>query len=462
MIRDSSNPFGLNVVMSTPVAKIVVNSNIAGARVLVVDDDAIIPAIVSKILEQHHVEATTASNAKDASALLESEQFDLVITDIRMPGDSGVDLLARIRKTSSRLPVVIMTGMVSVEAAVECMKIGANDYVSKPFTAEKLIKVVEQVLEETRREAIAELNETKILNGYVGSNIGGYEIAGVIGEGNRGIVLLAERWVDQQKEQYALKLMKVRHLADDKMNETLVRFEREARVAARINHPNVVKIMQYSLTRKDKTPYIVMEYVKGKTLTQYIGDPSLNVIQKITILRQIVDALQAVHEQGLAHRDIKPGNIMIDEQRTAKLADFGTVRLPDSELTMAYDIIGTPAYLAPEAFHTSDVDHRADLFSLGVVAYELLFGTRPFAGTNIATVSQSITRELPVEPRKLDHTCPMRLQQILAKMLTKEIDRRYQSSVEILADIDELLERYPDRVDEDLPPPAATAIRDWK
>ena len=391
----------------------------------------------------------------------ENGKFDLVITDIGMPGPSGIDLLAEIKKEKPEMPVIIMTGMPSIEAAVECMKIGADDYLSKPFTAASLIEVVHSVIDEARSAANRELGETNLVQGYVGSMIGGYEIVSKLGEGNRGVVLLGEKWIDDEKSQYAIKMMKVNYLPEDKLNETLERFEREARVAAKVDHPNTVKIFDYAVTRKKKIPFIVMEYIEGKSLTPYIGDKSMEIRQKVDILRQVADALTALHEHGVAHRDVKPGNIMLQKDGNIKLTDFGTVRIPDSDLTVLYDIIGTPAYLSPESFMTARVDPRSDLFSLGVVAYELLLGVRPFEGANIPTISQSITMTLPVEPAKLDRNFSVRLQEILAKMLKKDPDERYQTANEIVHAFEQFLDLYPDRVDDGLARDPDLTKRDW-
>ena len=149
----------------------------------------------------------------------------------------------------------------------------------------------------------------------------------------------------------------------------LKRFMNEAKAVSAVMHPNIVSIVEYGVCESEKIPFIAMEYARGKSLKEYIIDEDeFTTVQKALILRQIADALSAIHERKICHRDIKPANIMVDQALTVKLTDFGIAHLPDSDLTMTANIIGTPTYMSPEAFISAKVDERSDIFSLGIVA----------------------------------------------------------------------------------------------
>jgi serine/threonine protein kinase len=201
-----------------------------------------------------------------------------------------------------------------------------------------------------------------------------------------------------------------------------------------------VQVVEYGLTSDEKLPFIVMEYLSGKTLKYYTDHPNeLSPREKVEILRQIAEALAAIHAQGICHRDIKPHNILLSDEGRAKVMDFGIARLPDSELTMTSELLGSPAYLAPESFLSAHVDHRGDLFSMGILAYELLLGEKPFKGANLSNFAHLIQHERPIEPRKLQPGFPLRLQGLLARMLKKKRDERIASAVLVSQELETFL-----------------------
>jgi serine/threonine protein kinase len=142
--------------------------------------------------------------------------------------------------------------------------------------------------------------------------------------------------------------------------------------------------------------------------------------------------LGAIHAVGICHRDVKPGNIMIDRGMNAKITDFGIAKLPESELTNTNNLMGTLPYMAPEAFFSSDIDYRADFFSLGVLSYEMLCGRRPFKGNNMVEIGKNICKQRPTEPREMQPDLPVELQNIVANLLKKHPAHRYQRGSEIV------------------------------
>jgi serine/threonine-protein kinase len=217
---------------------------------------------------------------------------------------------------------------------------------------------------------------------------------------------------------------------------------REGQILARIDHPCIVKIFECGMPAEGEAgvAYIIMEFVSGDPLDRLIERRSLAMDDKIGILSQIASALVVVHRNGIMHRDIKPGNVIVTAAMHAKLTDFGVAHIDDSVLTMTREMIGSPAYMAPECFvHGGKVpDARADIFSLGVLAYEMFTGFRPFSGQAFADLAQSIRSSRPPAPRELVPEIPEGVESILSRMLAKSPTDRFQSSHEVVAAINQM------------------------
>jgi serine/threonine-protein kinase len=284
------------------------------------------------------------------------------------------------------------------------------------------------------------LNKTRKI--VVQRTVGNYRLLKVIGEGANGIVYLCQD-VDSGLI-YAMKMlrMKVRGNDDSEKQSAIENFINESTAISQINHPNIINFIEFGYRRSGKraTPYIVMEYFKGKSLSYYIDNPDeITLYEKVRIIRQLAQALSAVHSKNILHRDIKPENILLSEALQVKVTDFGVCHLPTSaQMGFAEGIFGTPRYIAPEYFRKGRIDQRGDIYSLGVVAYELLLGTKPFAGLTLKELVRKTLKEYPEEPVKIDSEFPLPLQGILAKMLKKKPKRRYYEASEIIRDIDAL------------------------
>jgi serine/threonine protein kinase len=214
------------------------------------------------------------------------------------------------------------------------------------------------------------------------------------------------------------------------------RFMQEAEAASRVSDPHVVTIMDFGVSEEQHVPYIVMEYIEGHTLKTLIDREDLTLTDKLSIISQVAEALDAIHAVGICHRDVKPGNIMIDRDMNVKMTDFGIAKLPESDLTNADNLMGTLPYMAPEAFFSSDIDYRADFFSLGVLAYEMLCGRRPFKGDSMIEIGNNICKLRPTEPRELQPAVPIEAQQLIATLLKKRPEHRFQRGSEIVAELD--------------------------
>ena len=259
----------------------------------------------------------------------------------------------------------------------------------------------------------------------VGKTISHYKILEKLGEGGMGEVYLAEDLKLERK--VAIKFLP-QHLTKDK--ENVERFEREAKAAASLNHPNIVTI--HDIIEEDNQIYIVMEYVEGKSLRDLISPKSQFPIPNyVDIITQISEGLSQAHQAGIVHRDIKPENILIDKDARVKILDFGLAKLKGvSKLTKESSTLGTVHYMSPEQLRGEEVDHRSDIWSLGVVFYEMLTGDVPFKGDYDQAVAYSIHNE---EPEPISGIAPEH-NELLHKLLAKEPEKRYQS-LEILAEV---------------------------
>ncbi|HSE98626.1 MAG TPA: protein kinase, partial [Blastocatellia bacterium] len=275
-----------------------------------------------------------------------------------------------------------------------------------------------------------------------GRFIGPYRIVSLLGRGGMGEVYLAEDTRLERK--IALKLLPADHTRDP---DRVRRFEREAKAASALNHPNILTIHEIGET--DGIHYIVSEHVEGSTLRAMMqrGRPGIN--EAITIAEQITAALSVAHESGIIHRDIKPENVMVRPDGLVKVLDFGLAKLTESQ-SPAVDsqtstvgrfstepgvVMGTVSYMSPEQVRGLEVDRRTDVFSLGVMLYEVIAGRRPFEG---ATVIDLIAALLTAEPPPLRQHCAEateELEQITAKCLAKDQEARYQSADELLTDL---------------------------
>ena len=270
-----------------------------------------------------------------------------------------------------------------------------------------------------------------------------YEILDQLGAGGMGVVYRARDLRLQRT--VALKFLPPALSADAHAKR---RFLTEARAAAALEHVNVCTVHEIGETEAGQL-FIAMALVEGESLRQAVERGPLPAPQAMDIARQLAAALQSAHAHGIVHRDVKPGNVMLGPGGVVKLVDFGVAKLEGSTVTGAGGTPGTAAYMSPEQVRGDDVDHRTDLWALGVVLYEMLAGKRPFTGGSDATIAHAITTGEPVRLRALDSRIAAALDDIVVRALEKQRDRRFQSAGEMLA----ALQRA------DTPPTASTPRR---
>lgn len=263
---------------------------------------------------------------------------------------------------------------------------------------------------------------------------GRYEIVGELGRGAMGIVYKAMDPVIGRT--VAVKTIRLSEEGTGlKRSELLSRFQTEARAAGLLTHPNIVVV--YDAGEEDGLYYITMELVEGKSLQALLdGGHSFPLPRTLRILDQTCSALQFAHERNVVHRDIKPANLMLTADDTVKITDFGTAKILQFGSTQQTShVMGTPSYMSPEQVKGRAVDGRSDIFSLGVMLYEMVTGEKPFPGQNITTVIYKIVNEEPVPPRQIDPSIHPGISAVVMKALAKEPEQRYQTCREMLEDL---------------------------
>lgn len=267
---------------------------------------------------------------------------------------------------------------------------------------------------------------------YIGKRLDGrYEIHELIGVGGMANVYRCNDTVDDRE--VAIKILKDEYLNN---KEFIRRFKNESKAIAMLSHPNIVKV--YDVSFGDMIQYIVMEYIDGITLKEYIE--SQGIIEwkdAIHLTTQVLKALQHAHESGIVHRDIKPQNIMLLQDGTIKVTDFGIARFSDKATqTMTDQAIGSVHYIAPEQARGSVTDGKTDIYSVGVMLYEMLTGRLPFDGDSAVTVALMQLQSTPKRPREINPGIPIGLEQITMRAMQKQPEDRYASAAEMLSDIE--------------------------
>ena len=266
----------------------------------------------------------------------------------------------------------------------------------------------------------------------IGKTISHYRIIDKLGEGGMGVVYRAE---DTALDRHvALKFLSPQALGTE---DALDRFVREAKTAASLSHPNICTI--YEIGEAGGQTFIAMALIEGESLKDRIERGPLKLSDAVDLARQVSEGLSAAHKKGIVHRDLKPGNVMVTAEGRAKIMDFGLAKAPDqARLTKTGTTTGTVAYMSPEQSRGEDVDERTDIWSFGVMLYEIVTGRRPFVGDYEQAVVYSIMNDEPEPVTGLRTGVPMELERIIAKAITKRVDERYQHADDLTADLKSL------------------------
>ncbi len=273
------------------------------------------------------------------------------------------------------------------------------------------------------------------MDSLIGRTVGPYQILEELGRGGMAVVYKA--WQPSLERTIALKVLPEYFRHDPQL---VARFQREARAAAHLEHPNIVHIIDTGVA--DGLPYIAMEYLEGGSLRDRLAQGALAPAAALALVEQIASALDHAHSRGLIHRDVKPANILFTADGRPKVADFGIARVAEgTRLTQTGTLMGTPEYMAPEQAEGQPVDHRADLYALGVLLYQALTGRVPFHSTTPHATLHAVIYEPPPPPRQLNPALPQAVENVVLKALSKRPEARFQRGEDMVSSLRAALAR---------------------
>ena len=412
-------------------------------HLLVVDDNEANRDMLAQRLIRKGYEVETAESGLEALGLIDDKAFDLVLLDIMMPGMSGIEVLARLREsyTTRDLPIIMATANDSTESVVQALELGANDYITKPIDFPVALARVESHLRQ--KAARLEQPEEQPKEGSVLA--GKYRLGEPLGAGSYGTVFRAMHL--ELETEVALKVL---HDSGTFATEALARFRREGISACRVRHPNAVSVLDFGVT-EGHIAYMVMELLEGRSLQEELAAEGPMKPQRcLEILRPVCSMLGEAHDEGLVHRDIKPANVFLHHSRseeTVKVLDFGIAKLindanPDNQLTGEGRIVGSPAYMAPERFNSDSFDGRADVYSVGVMLFQMLVGRLPFVSKELMSIAMLHLGEAPPSIHELNPSVPLEIDAVVQLALAKHPSER-PSARELAKTFQEVLASTP-------------------
>ncbi len=412
-------------------------------KILIVEDDLALLETLKTFLEIENFEVLTADDGDKGFQLALQEKADLIVLDINLPTINGYEVCRKIRTKGIMTPIIMLSGEKREELDKALgLDIGADDFLLKPFGTKEFLARINAVLrrsglkvEETgeyyTRTETLEIPSAALPRGSTFA--GRYEVVEELGRGGMGKVY---RVTDKKiGEEVALKLLSPSIAADKK---TIERFRNELKFARKISQRNVCRM--FDLSEEDGTPFITMEYVSGEDLKSLLKKTGQLTIKKaIAITKQVCEGLAEAHRLGVVHRDLKPHNIMIDKEGNARIMDFGIARsMKMKGITEAGTVFGTPEYMSPEQVEGLDVDQRSDIYSLGVILFEMVTGEVPFKGESALSVALKHKTDIPPAPRKINPEIPESLNRVILMCMEKDREERYQDVGEFIADLEKL------------------------
>lgn len=408
-------------------------------KILVVDDEVTIRTNLVLLLRKEGFEVLEASNGKMALALAREQAPGLIISDVTMPVLDGYGLLQQLRADplTAHLPLIFLSAHSDRADQRRGMNLGADDYLGKPFTRHELLEAVSARI---RRSQALDRSDTlpqptRLAPGPTASSsteldVKGYRIVRKIGSGGMSDVFLAVREADQRE--LALKVLDT-GLNDDV--SLLHRFIQEYALLAQIDHPNVAKI--YDQGFADEHAFLSIEYFPGGDIKRRIA-AGMTQEQALGVAVQLALALQQIHQQGIVHRDVKPDNVMLRQDGSVALIDFGIAKHADHAAgpTLHGEIVGSPHYLSPEQAAGRPVTAASDIYCLGVILYEMLVGQRPYQADRVEVLlAQHLFSPPPQLPAQ--HAA---VQDLLDRLMHKDPGQRMESAQSV---VDYIAARWP-------------------
>ncbi len=390
-----------------------------------------------------------AHDMNEAQELFMKNRCDLIISNISEHPQCNFEFMRKVKYRRADVEFILLTEKSEMNEAVVAMRLGAFDYLDKKTEIKKFLSSVNQAITRQvnkRKHKVHNFTSMAVDDtpqGFIEHE--GYRTIRTLGAGASGLVLLVEK----NNTQYAMKLFRCRKTKKNVYTKREQRFLREAKILSGLNSDGVVKIHESGMTKEEGIPFMIMEYIKGRSLSSYIYSEELSIAERLDILIQLAIALRDIHNGEIIHRDIKADNILITEDFKVKIADFGisykeniTVIL-DDEMAGA----GTPRYMAPECFiKNQKITLTADLFSLSVLCYETLTGVYPFDGDTIPMIVDEIFHKEPVKIEEYLEGAPLELEAFFKRGLRKDPKLRYRNAGD-MAQVLHRVKRYYDMLE---------------
>ena len=418
-------------------------------RVLLVDDNADVRRSFGRALKRADYAVVEVENGQEAMAVLPEGDFDVVVSDVRMPDMGGVELLEAVHREDADLPVILMSGEPDLDTAMKAVRFGAIEYLTKPVELSALKESVARALDlrKSRQKAKQALEAqsgdrrraatTRIsTESWTGALLAGkYRVGELIGTGGMGAVYEAAR-EDLAHMKVALKVMLA---LPRERSDLFARFRREAEAVAAIDHPNIVRVLDFQ-SNAGEPPFIVMERLHGASLgVAIMADGRFSLERTAFVASQVLSALAAAHRANVVHRDLKPDNVFLTSMSglpdIVKLLDFGIAKTlgaaRDLKLTQTGTVVGTPAYMSPEQARGAEADPRSDLYAVGCLMYEALTGQQPFTGENYNAVVFAVQQAAPVPLPVRCPTLDPAFVAVVEKAMARDVWARFQSAEEM-------------------------------
>ncbi len=416
-------------------------------HILIIDDIPDFRALLRKLLNKAFPDATVSEydplTQEHVADKLSWKEYDVLILDYQLGLYTGLELLKEFNELASFPPTIFLTAEGDEMVAVEAMKLGVNEYIRKDDLDLTVLKSaimnivsaeIKELPRETTQEITSPLQQTAPTNKpfisqpiieenqFIAANmkLDGYEVFDHLGKGGMATVFRARK-TDSDND-VAIKFLDASEITN---KSDIGRFIEEYSLLISLEHPNLINIYEQGFT--DKFGYIVMEIMKGGDLRQRLKEKTIIPYEiAINYMHTIVLALKALHEAEIIHRDLKPGNVMFRSDDTLVLTDFGNAIKLDANLDITLDgeIMGTPSYISPEQIKNDSIDKRADLYSLGILFYEMLTGRPPFEAKSLHDLMYKHLNEIPADIPDM----PEKVNAIIQKLLAKDPDERYQDA----------------------------------
>ena len=402
---------------------------------LVVDDNKINRDVLVKRLSTEGYTVMSAESGRAALDVVEEQEIALILLDLVMPDMNGIEVLdeLRLQYDGLRLPVLMVSADTDTPQMVAALDQGANDYITKPVDYALLLAKIRRHLS-LRTSASSASKSIPLERHQVKSGVmlGHYLLHEKLGMGGMGTVFRASD--TRLMRDVALKVMSEAAISE----RALKRFLREARAVARVSHSGVVTIHDVAT---EPVPYITMELLEGELLSNLPEPPSVQ--RSLFLIRQVLRALQAVHEAGITHRDLKPSNIMILPQQRVKVMDFGLAKFEcgqDLRLTDSGSFWGTPQFMAPEQLQSDSgmIDGQTDIFAVAGILYELVAHQPPFCGKSLPRLITAILYHEVRPPKELNPELSDELSAAILTGLQKDKSLRFKTCQELLEALDGL------------------------